>query len=769
MIGIQPDSADRAPGSDNPVAPASDFSPTYSSAQEFTPAVPPALTFPASAPARRILPVLLWSTTGALLLAAAWLLFRSCSFDVRSVGAYGLYFAGSVFAPGLVCLRWITGRPLSWTWAIALGVPTGFALEILVFLSASALGLKVWLPVWPVASVAAAVAWGFRSGGPALRWRLSSRHAGVALALSALFLVTVVSAVSQMFSEAPLVTGLPQRPIFHDWVYLVSRAAAIKEHWPIEDPSLAGTPLSYHYFMMVHAAAASWSARLEVTLVLLRLMIIPLGAVLVVQAYLLGRWLGRSPVAGLWAALLTVCASGVSFRPDYERTDFLDLFSRWLYVSPTFYFGVIFFGALLFAVGWLESQPRLRLRAVVWLGLLAAAGTGAKGTVLPVLLLGLGIWMSVRWWRSRRLPARQGLIGAAMALCFGVVYVFVLSAWGAGTAEFDPFRVYHLTQFWQEYAVPCQRALKRWLDAPDVGTWLGALVCALGVFAGTAGVRLLALPYLLRIDPRHRAAMAAWLGAAVLASFLMGSLLHFDSNGELYLILLMRLPLAVLAGAALASGGARLRVFLAELPRGALRRADQFRLALLALIVVGLGSTLLIQSSLWFARSRRGFADWLAVRPDLRINDDLVPMYEAMLWLRANSERHAVVVANAFTEKNLKEGRGVLVDHTTAGVHYYYSALSERHLWIEGPSYQLDLDRSRQRLALADRLFYRGYVPSSRVFARGPVYVLLDHAIGDGARLALPERHRVFSNGRFEVYRLPREAPVRAAGLPGAE
>ena len=572
-----------------------------------------------------------------------------------------------------------------------------------------------------------------------------------------------------MFSEAPLVTGLPQRPIFHDWVYLVSRAAAIKEHWPLEDPSLAGTPLSYHYFMMVHAAAASWSARLEVTLVLLRLMIIPLGAVLVVQAYVLGRWLGRSPVAGLWAALLTVCASGVSFRPDFERTDFLDLFSRWLYVSPTFYFGVIYFGALLFAVGWLESQARLRLRALAWVGLLAAAGTGAKGTVLPVLLFGLGVWFGVRWWRQRRLPVRLAVIGGVMTLAFSLVYVFVLSAWGAGTAEFDPFRVYHLTQFWQEYAVPCQRALKRWLDAPDVGTWLGALICALGVFAGTAGVRLLALPYLLRVDRRHRAPLAAWLGSALLASWLLGTLLHFDSNGELYIVLLMRLPLAVLAGAAIAGGGARLRAFLAGLPRGAIRGVDQVRIALLALIVVGLGTTLLIQSSLWLSRSRRGFTDWITVRADLRINDDLVPMYEAMLWLRENSERQAVVVANAFTERNLKEGRGVLVDHTTAGVHYYYSALSERHLWIEGPSYQLDLARSRQRLALADRLFYKGYVPSSRVFARGPVYVLLDHAIGDGARLALGDRHRVFSNGRFEVYRLPREAPPRAPGDPNAD
>lgn len=594
-----------------------------------------------------------------------------------------------------------------------------------------------------------------------LRWRVSRRHAGVALVLSALFLCTVMAAVSQMFSEAPLVTGLPQRPIFHDWVYLVSRAAAIKEHWPIEDPSLAGTPLSYHYFMMVHAAAASWSARIEVTLVLLRLMIIPLGAVLVVQAYLLGRWLARSPAAGLLAALLTICASGVSFRPNYERTDFLDLFGRWIYVSPTFYFGVIFFGALLLAVGWLEARPRAGLRWLAWLGLLAAAGTGAKGTVLPVLLAGLGGWAGVRLWRTHRVPIRLVQLGAVMALAFVVVYYSTLSAWGAGTAELDPFRVYHLTQFWQDYAIPWQRALKRWLDAPDVGTWLGALGCALVVVAGTSGVRLLAVPYLLRVDPRHRAPLAAWLGAAFLSSWLLGTLLHFDSNGELYLILLMRLPLAVLAAAAIRSGWDRAAAVLASRRRGWPTPAQAFRIAVLGTVVAGLGATLLLQSGLWFARSRRGFTEWLAARPDLRINDELIPMYETMFWLRRHTERHALIVANAFTAKNLRVGRGVLVDHTTAGVHYYYSALSERRLWVEGPTYQLDVERSRSRLALADRFFYRRFVPPARVFGRGAVYVLLDRAIGDGAEVPLGVEHRVFSNGRFEVYRLPREAPNR--------
>lgn len=82
-----------------------------------------------------------------MLLAAAWLLLRSCGYDVRAVGAYGLYFVTGVFLPGVVLLRWLKGAAVPWSWAFALGVPTGFALEIFVFLGASAAGLKAWLPL----------------------------------------------------------------------------------------------------------------------------------------------------------------------------------------------------------------------------------------------------------------------------------------------------------------------------------------------------------------------------------------------------------------------------------------------------------------------------------------------------------------------------------------------------------------------------------------------------------------------------------------------
>lgn len=714
----------------------------------------------------RIVPAALWLGVAAVLGAALHLVVRSCGYQYLEVAHYGSYFLLHVLLPGVVVLSLAQGGRLSWLNVIALGLPTGFALEMIGFLGFSALGLKSLFAALPTFWGAAFVAILVKRGQWPVRCQIGMRHAVAALVLSVIFLGTVVSAVSQMYSESPLVDGWPQRPIFHDWIYLVSRAAAIKQHWPIEDPSMAGTPLQYHYFMMVHAAAASWTTGVELTFVLLRLMIVPMGIVLVAQAFVLGRYLSRRVSGGLLAAGLTICASGLSFRSDYHQPQFLDLFSRWLYVSPTFYFGMIYFGALLLAVLKCDHAPALRPRLVLWVALLTAMGTGAKGTILPVLLFALGLWIGWRWLSERKFPARLTVIAFTMGLAFTLVYLATMSAWGAGTAKLVPFSAYPLTQFWQEYLVPVTRPLKRWLHAPDFGTWLGACSVAFGVLAGTLGVRLLALAYLTRKHTGHRPRTGGWLGAALVSSCVLGSAIQFDSHGELYLLLLMRLPAAVLAAAYIVSACARLRAWWREnQPEVAAGTATRLRLrwpprtwiqaSVVSVAVTGLALTLLVQCSVWVSRTRGGFAEWLRAKPGLQINGDLVPLYDAMRWLRQNTPADAVVVANAFTPKNLGAGRGVPVDHTTVGVHYYYSALSERRLWVEGPSYALDQQRARSRMQVADRIFYGSHSPTALLGAESPCYLLLDQSIGDGAAVPLAERHRLFANSRYQIYRLP--------------
>lgn len=710
-----------------------------------------------------------WAGGLAVLGLVLFLIVRSCGYQMGPVMRYTAYYLFYVLLPGVVALHAIRRGSISFTAAVALGIPTGYAIEIFSFLALAAMGARHLLPFLPLVWLAAAALLAWRRREWPVRCNWTARHAAIGLSLALLFLCTAVSTATQMFAESPLVAGLPHRAIFHDWVYLVSRAAAIKHHWPFEDPSLAGTPLQYHYFMLVHAASASSVTGLEVMQVMLRFVMVPLGAVLVMQAYALGRLVSRSAWGGVLAALMTVALSELSFSPHYGEPVFLGLFLRWLYVSPTFYFGMVFFGALLLGVAEASGRTRLDLWHLVWLAGLAAAGTGAKGTMTPVVLVALGLWAAWSWWRDRRFPARLVLIGCTLSAGFLGIYLAIMSSWGTGQASFEPFRILQLTGFWRANLADLQRVFEQWMPG-TLAAKVALVVCGLVVFAGTAGVRLLALAEC----ARARRGVEPWLAATFLAAAAMGLFIHLHAYGELYLFLLVRLPMAVLAAAFIVGS---LRVLKAELqtvgrelgpnhpplPRRFLTRRIP-HMGLAALAALGVGLTLAVQGGVWIARQHAGLREWLRQSPHMRLDDKMATLCDAMLWVRRETEPEAILVANAFTPKHLQQGRGELVDYTTAGVHFYYSALSERRLFVEGPTYLHGDPRVARRLQRAAAIFFDERVPLTSLPGGAPGYAIIDRSLNDGARIALPEQHRVYANARFEIYRLPRRVTVPPAG-----
>ncbi|PAW67052.1 MAG: hypothetical protein B9S34_06535 [Opitutia bacterium Tous-C1TDCM] len=693
----------------------------------------------------------LWPAALALLCGAVYILARACGYAFDTVAGYAAYVALYVALPGTVALYAVRGVRVTPTALLALALPTGFAIEIFTFLGLAATGAKALYPWTPLLWVALALLIRRTQGHWPLRVRVAARHAGISVGLGLAFLATVAMAASQMFSESPLAGGLPTRAIFHDWVYLVSRAAVIKNNWPLDDPSLAGTPLQYHYFMMVHAAAASWTTGVELGAVMLRLVFAPLGAALVAQAYVLGRSLSRSPWGGVAAALLLVVASEVSLADSYGSPMFLGLFVRWLFVSPTFFFGMIYCGALLIAIAQAARRRHCGWRHYAWLALLATAGTGAKGTLLPVLLCALGLWAAWRWWQERRIPWRLVAFGGLLGAAFLAVYYPTMSAWRTGDAKFNPFHVFELTGFWKQFLPAWQAAaaglLPEWLAKP-AATWL----CAAVVLAGTCGVRLLALPYLLwGGESKRDRVLAGWLGAFLVASAGMGLLMELNSYGELYLILMMRLPMAVLTAAFFVAAVRRLAAWRrATLPR---RSRWWPRLAIGGGVLV-FACALGMQTSLWWKRNRTGFREFLATPTDLKPDGYMRELQEALLWVRHNTERNAVLVSNTCTPENMRKDHWGALDRTLMGVHFYYSALAERRLWIEGPHYALDSTRLRIRANLVSNFFYRGRPLRAAQVTNGPCYILVDRSLADGAKVDLPPANRLFSNARMEVYRL---------------
>lgn len=720
---------------------------------------------------------MLW--TGALLVlgAALSVVVRASGHDIGGVSGYLAYLSAYVALPGTLAMYGVYRGPLSFSRWLALALPTGFAIEIFSFLGLAALGAKSaypWLPgVWGLVLVAVRMKWRVWP----VRLRCSAAHAGIAMALVIIFAMTVLMAASQMFAESPLARGLPTRAIFHDWVYLVSRAAVIKHNWPLDDPSLAGTPLQYHYFMMVHAAAASWTTRVEIGSVLLRLIYLPLGAVLVAQLYVLGRAVSRSPWGGVLAAFLLVGLSEVSAANSYGDPAFLGLFIRWLFVSPTFYFGMVFCGALLLAVAHCVRLTGCGPRHFLWVLLLGCAGTGAKGTVLPVVICALVLWILWRVLRERRLPLRLLGIAVCLAVAFSAVYVPTMSQWKTGNAFFRPYHVFELTGFWRENLPVFSQWAATWLPA-RVAVWFGPFACACVVFAGTCGVRLLAIPFL--VMPRRRPGepmLIGWLGSFFFASAGMGLLLELNSHGEIYVILMMRLPMSVLTAGFLVAMARRASAVWGELRAPAkvsfVRPRSSIVSALPTIVAVGVcGLAFGLQISLAWQRNSAGFREWFQTPTDLKPDGYMRDLAEALVWIRHHTEPNAVIVSNACTPENMRKDHWGALDRTLTGVHFYYSALSERRLWLEGPSYLLDAANARLRANLLSDFFYRGRGLTPRLVGSAPAYVLHDHSLRDGAVVPLPAGARLFSNVRMDIYRLTplpdlhRDSPVHGKFKP---
>ena len=712
------------------------------------------LRFVVRAPARALSAETLWR--GALLLAAvaALIVIRSCGYDLRQPLVYVAYLLAHVVLPGLVAVRFLDARPLDAGRILAIALPAGLALESLQFLSLAAIGAKAW-HAWSPLGWLALLLWQ-ASGGRVLKLRVSAHHAGVAGFLTALVTVALALAAGQMFTESPLANGVPAHGIFHDWVYLISRAAVIKNHWPLEDPSLAGTPLQYHYFMMVHAAAASWTTGLEISTVMLRLLYLPLSLALVAQVFLLGRAVSRSVWGGCGAGFLFLATSELSLSTNYGETLYLGLFSRWLFVSPTFFHGMIYAGALLVVLRDVLRRRELGWRYVSLLLLLGVGGTGAKGTVLPVVvtaLVLLALWSARRAGRS---SARILVAAALLTVAFAVVYFPTMSAWRSGGARFNPFHIFEMTGFWRQWMPACEAGLRAFLP-PAIAGAAAEFLCGFVAFAGTSGIRLLALPHLAWASTaRGDRGLVRLLGAFLFACVGMGLLLELNSFGEIYVLLMMRLPMSVLAAGFLIEGARRFAA------GSAVRLPFPATLPVVRVAAIGvIGLAFVVQASVWMARNAPRFADWLRSAPVVRADEGQGDLTEAMLWIRRNTERNAVLVANAWTPENTRGDHWGALDRTLLGVHFYYSALSERRLWFEGHHYVLNGPLLSRRAALASDFFYRTGRLERADVSTAPVYVLVDHALKDDAGLQLPPASRLFSNRRISIYPLPVAAPPR--------
>jgi hypothetical protein len=360
-----------------------------------------------------------------------WLITGVAVLDVIKFLAYDAAF---VALPGAALLWAIRGRRTHFLLTIALGWPLGQTLEILAFSATAWIGVRGLFLLYPIVVIvpSALVIYRRRTAvqddpDPAgmsrtLMW-------SVAAALS----VGIVYLTIMLLPQAPL----PASSVvleYPDFPYFIGLIEQVMNHWPPTSPGLAGIALHYEWFVFFHMAAASQVTRLPVAIIALRLDYVPTIVVVGCQLLAVGRFIGGAAWTGALAVGVLFLMGPLGVIAHTNGTPFGDGVLINLWNSWTFPFGLMFFLPLLYLITerlrsatWRTSSD---LRSWILMALLMIGGSGAKATVLPVIVVGTGLYMVLHLVFRRSAPVAAVVSAGLGIVLFVITYAIIY----AGTA-----------------------------------------------------------------------------------------------------------------------------------------------------------------------------------------------------------------------------------------------------------------------------------------------------------------------------------------------
>ncbi|HET8683173.1 MAG TPA: hypothetical protein VFM54_15080 [Micromonosporaceae bacterium] len=397
---------------------------------------------------------------------------------ILDIARYAGYATLAVALPGTLVYRALRARPHTLVEDVAMGVAVGLVLELAGWAVFSALDLRQWLWLWPLAVlVPFALAPGLRR-----HWWVRGYTpvpVGWAWAVAGVvaFFTTYLSAVF-LERNPVLPTGEDTRQ-YLDLAYQLSLAGEAKHHLPLDYPQVAGEPLRYHWFGYAHMAASSLVGRLDLTVVSLRFTVPALCAAAAVLTAVVGWRASGRPYVGVGAAALLFVIGEVNFtHPVTMPFGTQATFVVWHGMSMTYSWVLLV--ALIGVLADLVARCRPKARGtagdpragataggVPGLGagayplaaLLLLASGGAKASSLPVVAVALAFTALVLPVLCRRLPwpviAAGVLAGVAQLFAMAVLFAFQSHAltvdplWGlAHFAAAPPGR-----EAWQQWGV----------------------------------------------------------------------------------------------------------------------------------------------------------------------------------------------------------------------------------------------------------------------------------------------------------------------------
>ena len=456
-----------------------------------------------------------------------WLLSGVTPDEIVRFAGYEFVF---VALPGVATLWALRGRPGGFLELVGLGMPLGYALEILAFSATAAAGVRGLFLIYPVVVVALAGLLVWRRRRTAGQVPPAVPMSGRVMWIAATTLSAGLTYLALMFiPQSPLPTGRMSVAYSPDFVYQMSKTAEVLYHWPPTNPGLSGVPLPYEWFLFFHMAAVSQVTHLGIPTIALRLDFVPLILTVGCQLLMIGRAFAGTATTGAIALVVVFLLGPLDLTTDSAGSSpFFSIFSSHLWSSWTFPFGLIFFVALLYLIA-------ERLRATTWnkradlgswllIALLMVGASGAKATILPVLLVGTGIYAGFVGLRGRARPAPSLLMALGLEVAIFVATFYVIYRGGAPFTGLGPLASLSWT-------LPVVDATQSSLPGA-----VRAIALPAAYAAGLAGMLLplTGLLYLLRRRHRQRLRRYALCLSMLGAGVVIANVFHQIGYSELY-------------------------------------------------------------------------------------------------------------------------------------------------------------------------------------------------------------------------------------------
>ena len=477
----------------------------------------------------------------AALAVVGWLVTGVGVGDIVRFIAYDI---GFVALPGVALLWAVRGHRTGFLTTVALGWPIGQALEILAFSGTAQIGIRGLFLIYPIVVVVPStlVIWHRRriARTEMAVEPMSSQAMWIAAGAVGLGLIYL----TLMFLPLAPLPGSSVVVEYPDYPYFISLIAQVMNHWPPTTPGLVGVPLSYEWFVLFHIAAASQVTGVPIPVIGLRLDYIPTVLVVGCQLLVVGRLLSRSWWTGV-TAILIIFLLGPLDLTSATKTPFGDNVFIHLWDSWTFPFGMMFFLALLYLLA-------ERLRVDTWrtprdlgswalIALLMIGASGAKATILPVAIVGTGLYLVLRFLIRREISA------AAVATVVLGIPIFVITYVAVYGGQTPATKIDLFVWLSGGPAVLAANLIRH-----------GEIRAIVLPFAYAADFAAVALPlagmlYMLRRRHRPRLAALALPLCMFVSGVLVSVVVHHSSYSELYFF-----DTGYLAGCFVAAEGLRL-------------------------------------------------------------------------------------------------------------------------------------------------------------------------------------------------------------------